>query len=77
MHWRRRDLEPLRVVEVRHAQAEQLYQRRLVLVRPDGSVAWRADEVPAGAARLIDTVRGVYGPVQPAAARAAYQLAEV
>ena len=68
---------PLRVVDVRHAAAEQLYQRRLVLVRPDGSVAWRADAVPSDAASLVDTIRGVRGPARPAAVRAPYQLAEV
>ena len=68
---------PLRVLDVRHAAAEQLYERRLVLVRPDGSVAWRADEVPSDPARLVDTIRGMYGPAQPAVAGAAYQLAEV
>jgi 2-polyprenyl-6-methoxyphenol hydroxylase-like FAD-dependent oxidoreductase len=34
------------------------YQRRLVLVRPDGHVAWRADDEPADAGALIDVVRG-------------------
>ena len=34
------------------------YERRLVLVRPDGHVAWRADEAPADAGALIDVVRG-------------------
>ena len=29
-----------------------------VLVRPDGHVAWRGDQVPADAAGLVDTVRG-------------------
>jgi flavin-dependent monooxygenase StaC len=27
-------------------------------VRPDGHVAWRGDEIPADAARVIDTARG-------------------
>lgn len=49
---------PLRVVDIAHAEARQLYERRLVLVRPDGQVAWRDDEAPADAALLIDTVRG-------------------
>jgi hypothetical protein len=29
-----------------------------VLVRPDGHVAWRADEPPADARAVIDIVRG-------------------
>ena len=36
----------------------ELYERRLVLVRPDGHVAWRADSPPADPLALIDTVRG-------------------
>ena len=35
-----------------------LYERMLVLVRPDGMVAWRGDTVPADCKALIDTVRG-------------------
>ena len=35
----------------------QLYEHRLVLVRPDGHVAWRANE-PLNALALIDKVRG-------------------
>jgi 2-polyprenyl-6-methoxyphenol hydroxylase-like FAD-dependent oxidoreductase len=34
------------------------YERRLVLVRPDGHVAWRADDAPADAGALIDVIRG-------------------
>jgi 2-polyprenyl-6-methoxyphenol hydroxylase-like FAD-dependent oxidoreductase len=49
---------PLTVRDIRDEQAAALYERRLVLVRPDGHVAWRGDEVPADAARVIDTVRG-------------------
>ncbi len=35
-----------------------LYERRMVLVRPDGHVAWRGDVLPANADALIDRVRG-------------------
>jgi hypothetical protein len=35
-----------------------VYERRLVLVRPDGQVAWRSDALPADTAELVDTVRG-------------------
>jgi 2-polyprenyl-6-methoxyphenol hydroxylase-like FAD-dependent oxidoreductase len=49
---------PLTVHDIRDEQAAALYERRLVLVRPDGHVAWRGDVVPADAARVIDTVRG-------------------
>jgi 2-polyprenyl-6-methoxyphenol hydroxylase-like FAD-dependent oxidoreductase len=36
----------------------ELYERRLVLVRPDGHVAWRGDSLPADCGTVIDRVRG-------------------
>ncbi len=35
-----------------------LFERALVLVRPDGHVAWRGDEAPQDPAKLADLVRG-------------------
>ncbi|WP_228717976.1 FAD-dependent monooxygenase [Kitasatospora acidiphila] len=35
-----------------------VYRSRFVLVRPDGHVAWHADELPADPGALADTVRG-------------------
>ncbi|MCK1798019.1 FAD-dependent monooxygenase [Streptomyces sp. XM4193] len=35
-----------------------LYERRWVLVRPDGHVAWRGDELPERTGEFVDTVRG-------------------
>jgi 2-polyprenyl-6-methoxyphenol hydroxylase-like FAD-dependent oxidoreductase len=49
---------PLEVVDLQDEQAARLYERRLVLVRPDGQVAWRADVLPEDVATLVDTVRG-------------------
>lgn len=49
---------PFTTVDVDHGDAVALYQSRLVLVRPDGHVAWRGDTVPADAGALIDRVRG-------------------
>ena len=49
---------PLRIVTSADPAIAALYERSLVLVRPDGHVAWRGDEVPADAACVIDTVRG-------------------
>jgi len=36
-----------------------LYELPLVLVRPDGHVAWRGGQSPADAASVINTVRGL------------------
>ena len=52
---------PLESVAVTEPEAAGLYERRLVLVRPDGHVAWRADKVPADAAAVIDKARGAAG----------------
>lgn len=35
-----------------------MYEKSFVLVRPDGHVAWRGDELPADARDLIARVRG-------------------
>jgi 2-polyprenyl-6-methoxyphenol hydroxylase-like FAD-dependent oxidoreductase len=50
---------PLLVVEVRNPTIAALYERALVLVRPDGHVAWRADAPPRDPLALADRVRGV------------------
>jgi 2-polyprenyl-6-methoxyphenol hydroxylase-like FAD-dependent oxidoreductase len=52
---------PLNVHRIASREAAALYERPLVLVRPDGHVAWRGDAEPADALDLIDTVRGA-GP---------------
>ena len=49
---------PLAVHAIEDEKAAGLYERKLVLVRPDGHSAWRGDAMPADAMRLIDTVRG-------------------
>jgi 2-polyprenyl-6-methoxyphenol hydroxylase-like FAD-dependent oxidoreductase len=49
---------PLRVVDLDDREAAALYGRKLVLVRPDGHVSWRADEAPQDAAALLRTVVG-------------------
>src|SRR5262245_27667918 len=53
---------PLRVCRIDHAAAAALYERALVLVRPDGHVAWRGDRQPADPMMVIDVVRGA-GPL--------------
>ena len=49
---------PFRSVTLDEPQVRDAYGRRLVLVRPDGHVAWRADDEPRDAEALIDAVRG-------------------
>ena len=49
---------PLERIEIDEPEVLAAYERRLVLVRPDGHVAWRADEAPADAEALIDVIRG-------------------
>ena len=49
---------PLDVIDIDAGAIGDLYERRLVLVRPDGHVAWRGDAAPTDAAALIDRVRG-------------------
>lgn len=67
---------PLTVVDIEHAEAERLYERRLVLVRPDGQVAWRADLAPQDAAHLIDVVRGAVAGNRTIAPKRDVQLVE-
>lgn len=52
---------PLAVHRIAHPDAAALYERAVVLVRPDGHVAWRGDREPDDALAMIDTVRGA-GP---------------
>ncbi|MET8425668.1 FAD-dependent monooxygenase [Nocardia sp. NPDC004860] len=49
---------PLDIVDIRDPHARALYQRDLVLIRPDQHVAWRGNAAPAGPLAVIDRVRG-------------------
>ncbi len=49
---------PLSIVSITDPKVCALYERRLVLVRPDGHVAWRSDDGPADPLALADRVRG-------------------
>ena len=49
---------PLRCVTIAEPEPAKLYQSRLVLVRPDGMVAWRGDSLPGNVQELLDRVRG-------------------
>ena len=50
---------PLEVVKLDEPAVYEAYGRRLVLVRPDGHVAWRADAEAADASRIIARVKGL------------------
>jgi hypothetical protein len=49
---------PLTVLDIDDAEAAALYAKKLVLVRPDRHVAWRADVEPDDPLALIDHLRG-------------------
>jgi 2-polyprenyl-6-methoxyphenol hydroxylase-like FAD-dependent oxidoreductase len=63
---------PLGVTTIEDHAIAALYGRRLVLVRPDGHVAWRGDAWTVKADDIIDRVRGaaVYAPQRLAAVEA-------
>ena len=50
---------PLKIIDIDPALRGEMYDRHLVLSRPDLHVAWRGDAVPADPLALIDQVRGV------------------
>ncbi len=52
---------PLRLETIADAAAARIYQRQFALVRPDGHVAWRGDDMPADPRRVIDIARGCFG----------------
>jgi len=49
---------PMTFVAIDQPDIAALYERRFVLVRPDGHVAWRGDRMPDDLLRVIDVVRG-------------------
>jgi 2-polyprenyl-6-methoxyphenol hydroxylase-like FAD-dependent oxidoreductase len=49
---------PLTFSAIAEPHIAALYERRFVLVRPDGHVAWRGDRMPEDALCVIDVVRG-------------------
>jgi hypothetical protein len=53
---------PLREIAIADPAIAALYERKLVLVRPDGHVAWRGDALPADTAGLVERVRGAAAP---------------
>jgi hypothetical protein len=49
---------PLTIVNIADPAISALYERTLVLVRPDGHVAWRSDQEPADPGMVVDHIRG-------------------
>ena len=49
---------PLREIVITDPAVAALYERKLVLVRPDGHVAWRGDALPADPAAIVERMRG-------------------
>ena len=50
---------PLAVVQLRDANARKVYERDLILVRPDHHVCWRDNAMPFDAGFVLDRVRGI------------------
>jgi 2-polyprenyl-6-methoxyphenol hydroxylase-like FAD-dependent oxidoreductase len=53
---------PLQIVGLDEPAIASLYEKRWVLVRPDGHVAWRGDELPAELDAMVARVRGATPP---------------
>jgi 2-polyprenyl-6-methoxyphenol hydroxylase-like FAD-dependent oxidoreductase len=51
-------LVPLSVIDCADSDIQSLYESALVLVRPDGHVAWRSNMTPANPGQIVDTLRG-------------------
>ncbi|NQV55873.1 MAG: FAD-dependent monooxygenase [Rhodospirillales bacterium] len=49
---------PLKIVPIDNKDIAELYELKLVLVRPDAYIAWRGDEGPIDPLSLIDQIRG-------------------
>ena len=71
----KRSCMPLTVVEVADRQIARLYEKALVLVRPDGQVAWRGDELPVDCDQLVRTLTGLAETVREQAGAPAEAIA--
>ena len=54
---------PLNTISVADPAIAALYERPLVLVRPDGHVAWRGDKEPDDPLAVVNRVRGADAPM--------------
>ena len=50
---------PMKIVVLNRPDLRSIYERNLLLVRPDHHVAWRGDAVPADAEGLLQQVTGM------------------
>ncbi|WP_051243811.1 FAD-dependent oxidoreductase [Azohydromonas australica] len=66
---------PLAIERIEDARIAALYERALVLVRPDGHVAWRGDAV-GEAESIVDVVRGASAGTQAAPAGVPAEIVE-
>jgi 2-polyprenyl-6-methoxyphenol hydroxylase-like FAD-dependent oxidoreductase len=51
---------PLHVENIEADEIAEIYEEKLVLVRPDGHCAWRSDAIPKNPLVVVDTVRGAF-----------------
>jgi FAD binding domain-containing protein/aromatic ring hydroxylase-like protein len=65
---------PFTVTTLADPEFATLYEKPLVLVRPDGHVAWRGDEPPAEAQALVERVRGAGNHAEVNCSHAAERL---
>lgn len=49
---------PLKVLNIRDRNAAKIYEKKLILIRPDQHVVWRGDSITADASRIIKKVTG-------------------
>ena len=49
---------PLCILDITGDEVKTLYDRKLVLSRPDQHIAWRGDELPENPIELIEIIRG-------------------
>tara|TARA_A100001011_G_scaffold259928_1_gene268376 strand:+ start:19897 stop:21546 length:1650 start_codon:yes stop_codon:yes gene_type:complete len=49
---------PLCILDISGQEVKTLYDRKLILSRPDQHIAWRGDEIPENPIALIDIIRG-------------------
>ena len=49
---------PFKIERITNQEAKSMYEKNLVLVRPDGHVCWRSNEMPIDIEELLNQVRG-------------------